>query len=68
MQSVQSIPSMNSLASRIGCSNFALAAQVIVVDSKYLRGRSELSKGMDHAVSTWAADAGVIPLIKTDRI
>lgn len=37
----------------------ALAAQVIAVDGKSLRGSSELSKGMDHAVSAWAADAGV---------
>ena len=37
----------------------ALAAQVIAVDGKALRGSHELKKGMDHAVSAWAADTGV---------
>ena len=37
----------------------ALAAQIIAVDGKTLRGSHELNKGMDHAVSAWAADAGV---------
>ena len=37
----------------------ALAAQIIAVDGKALRGSHELSKGMDHAVSAWAADTGV---------
>jgi len=36
-----------------------LAAQVIAVDGKALRGSHELKKGMDHAVSAWAADTGV---------
>lgn len=36
-----------------------LADQVIAVDGKALRGSHELSKGMDHAVSAWAADTGV---------
>jgi len=38
---------------------FTLAAQVIAVDGKALRGSHELKKGMDHAVSAWAADTGV---------
>jgi len=37
----------------------ALAAQIIAVDGKALRGSHELGKGMDHAVSAWAAEAGV---------
>lgn len=36
-----------------------LASQVIAVDGKALRGSHELSKGMDHSVSAWAADTGV---------
>jgi predicted transposase YbfD/YdcC len=32
---------------------------VIAFDGKALRGSHELGKGMDHAVSAWAADAGV---------
>lgn len=37
----------------------ALTAQIIAVDGKALRGSHELKKGMDHAVSAWAADTGV---------
>ena len=36
-----------------------LAAQIIAVDGKALRGSHELGKGMDYAVSAWAADTGV---------
>ncbi len=38
---------------------FSLAIQVIAVDGKALRGSHELKKGMNHAVSAWAADTGV---------
>lgn len=37
----------------------ALVSQIIAVDGKCLRGSHELSKNPDHAVSAWAADAGV---------
>lgn len=37
----------------------SLSSQVIAVDGKALRGSHELSKGMEHAVSAWAADTGV---------
>lgn len=33
-----------------------LATQIIAIDGKALRGSHELRKGMDHAVSAWAAD------------
>ena len=47
------------LAEHLGTISLPLAAQVIAFDGKALRGSRELGKGMDHAVSAWAADAGV---------
>ena len=47
------------LIEHLGTLYLALAAQVIAVDGKALRGSHELGKGMAHAVSAWAADTGV---------
>lgn len=47
------------LIEHLGTLYLALAAQIIAVDGKALRGSHELKKGMDHAVSAWAADTGV---------
>ena len=47
------------LVEHLSTLHLALAAQMIAVDGKALRGSHELGKGMDHAVSAWAADAGV---------
>ena len=47
------------LAEHLGTISLPLAAQFIDFDGKALRGSHELGKGMDHAVSAWAADAGV---------
>jgi hypothetical protein len=47
------------LSEHLSTISLPLAAQVIAFDGKALRGSHELGKGMDHAVSAWAADAGV---------